>query len=109
MAGRCQHEFNEMCCKPRARCFKGFAILTFIYALGAFLMLLVIPLVTKAHHGNEDPDTDRRMHLQITWSLILGVVFTALSILNWVMFGLYRGKEALRRSVLEQHTSDLDD
>ena len=58
----CQHEFNEMCCKPKARCFKGYAILTFIYALGAFVMLLVIPLVVKSHHGNEDPDVEHRMH-----------------------------------------------
>ena len=51
-----------MCCKPRARCFKGYAILTFIYALGAFVMLLVVPLVVKAHHGDYYPEVADRMH-----------------------------------------------
>ena len=102
----CSKEFNEMCCKPKARCFKGYAILTFIYALGAFVMLLVIPLVVKAHNGNDDPAVADRMHQQMVWSGILGTIFAAISILNWIMFGVYRNKESMRRSVLEQNETD---
>ena len=106
MVNRCQHEFNEMCCKPKARCFKGYAILTFIYSLGAFVMLLVVPLVVKAHHGDDLPDVQDRMHEQITWSLICGLFFGAISIANWIMFGIYRNKEKMRRSLIEQELSD---
>ena len=97
-----------MCCTPRARCFKGYAILTFIYALGAFVMTLVVPLVVRAHHGNDDPDVAHRVHEQILWSTIIGIVMTVLSVLNWVMFGIYRTKEKLRRSVIERN-DDTDD
>ena len=95
-----------MCCKPRARCFKGYAILSFIYALGAFIMLLVIPLVTKAHKGNEDPDVKERMHLQIVWTLVFAIAFTAISGSMWIGFAIYRTKENLRRSVIEQSSVD---
>ena len=44
-----RHEFNELCCKPRARCFKGFTILFSIYSLACLLLLAFIPPVIDAH------------------------------------------------------------
>ena len=50
---RVRHECNELCCKPRARCFKGLAILSMIYAMACLVMALVIPLVVKSHGGDD--------------------------------------------------------
>ena len=60
------HEFNELFCKPKARCFKGLAILSMIYAMACGLMALMIPLVVKSHETEdgkvEDPDIKHRTH-----------------------------------------------
>ena len=105
------HEFNELCCKPRARCFKGLAILSLIYAMACGVMALMIPLVVKSHGGDEDAGIKDRVHQQLIWSLILGAVFAGVSVLNWVLFAAYRTKEGMRRSVLQEHVDaqELDD
>ena len=104
-----RHEFNELCCKPRARCFKGLAILSFIYALACFIMALVIPLVVKAHGGLEDPDIKDRSHMQLVSSIIIGLVMAGISVLNWICFAIYRNKELTRRSVIEQFAEEREE
>ena len=89
----CKHEFNELCCKPKARCFKGLAILSMIYAMGAFIMALVIPLVVKSHGGDDDADVKDRMHMQLISSIIIGLIMLGISVLNWIVFAVYRTKE----------------
>ena len=96
------HEFNELCCKPRARCFKGLAILSMIYAMACLVMALMIPLVVKSH-GDDSGDVKDRVHLQLVWSLILGAVFGGISIGNWIVFLVYKQKESMRQSVLQDH------
>ena len=102
----CKHEFNELCCKPKARCFKGLAILSMIYAMGAFIMALVIPLVVKSHGGDDDPDIKDRMHMQLISSIIIGLIMLGISVLNWIVFAVYRTKEQARRSVIEQFADE---
>jgi hypothetical protein len=53
-------EFNELCCKPTPRCFKGISILTFIFALTCGLMAAVIPPVIKVQGGTTEDHPDRK-------------------------------------------------
>mmetsp|Transcript_25052 Transcript_25052/g.31367 ORF Transcript_25052/g.31367 Transcript_25052/m.31367 type:complete len:110 (-) Transcript_25052:247-576(-) len=90
---KCSFEFNELCCKPKARCFKGLAILSSIYTLGCALMLLFIPPVVESHGYDEGSSVDDNLHKMKLSSIILLVVFFCLSLLNLMACKFYDRRE----------------
>ena len=66
---RVRRDCNDLCCKPKARCFKGFMILTGIYAFASLVISLMIPPVVNNHLSQilTNPDiTDPQAEYQAT-------------------------------------------
>ena len=101
---KCSHEMRELFCKPRARCFKGLAILSFIYAVGCALMLLFIPPVINAHGWNSLTDAGKQveenLHSMVLSTIIMLVVFVGLMVLNGLLWMYYGKKEGRRESII---------
>ena len=91
---------RELCCKPKARCFKGLAILSGIYALGCALMLMFIPPVIEAHHKEKLADTDDKLHEMKVSTIVLLVVFAAISIINLLVCQVFTKREGRRESII---------
>ena len=91
---------NDLFCKPKARCFKGLAILSGIYALACGVMLLIIPTTIKAHGYEPDSQTATNIHKFILSTLICLIVFFALAVLNVITCKIYEGKEKRREAVI---------
>ena len=98
---KCSNELTDLCCKPRARCFKGLAILSGIYTLGCALMLMIIPPVVKAH-GNYDPGSkvDDNMHNMTVSTIVLMITFFVGTIINFCVYKLYEKREGRRESII---------
>lgn len=45
------HEVNQLCCKPTARCFKGITILTALYCVVCLLICGIVGPLIKVHDG----------------------------------------------------------
>ena len=89
-----------MCCKPKARCFKGLAILCGIYSLACGLMLMIIPPVVKSHGDESDPTTKDHMHSMVLSTSILLIIFAGLAILNVLCCKVYERKEKRHESII---------
>ena len=94
------HELNEIFCKPKARCFKGLAILCGIYALCCGLMLMIIPPVVKAHKFPEGGDVDHDLHNMVISTIILLIVFASLAVVNFLTCKVFEKREGRRESII---------
>ena len=95
-----KHEFNELCCKPKARCFKGLAILTGIYSLACGLMLMFIPPVINNHDDTFDDKVDHNLHKMVWSTGILLIIFAGLTIIFFLTFKVYERREGRRESII---------
>ena len=94
------HEFDELCCKPKARCFKGLAILAGIYCLACALMLMIIPPVVNAHGYDEGSSVDINLsNMKLSTSILLATFF-AISALNVLLWRCYAKREERHESIL---------
>ena len=89
----CSHEMNELCCKPKARCFKGLAILCSIYTLGCALMLMIIPPVVNSHGFVEGGEVDDHLHAMKVSTLVLMAIFFVLSVVSVLSCKVYEKRE----------------
>ena len=98
---RTAYEFDQLFCKPRARCFKGLAILSGIYALACLMMLAFIPPVINAH-GYEPSDEisvqdsiaiGNRLDKMIKGTWISAAIFFALAVINIILTAFFSSKE----------------
>ena len=94
------HEFNELFCKPKARCFKGLAILSGIYALCCGLMLMIIPPVVKAHKFPKGGDVDHDLDNMVLSTIILLIVFVSLAVVNLLICKVFEKREGRRESII---------
>ena len=101
---KCSMELNDLCCKPKARCFKGLAILCSIYTLCCGLMLMIIPPVVESHgydtnteEGQKVADNVHNMKLS---SIILLVIFAGLSLANFLVCKVFEKREGRRESII---------
>ena len=93
---------NELCCKPKARCFKGLAILSGIYFLACALMLMIIPPVINAHGGfAPGSGVDNRLHSMTISTLVLMIIFLSLAIINVLVCKLYERKEKRHEQIVQ--------
>ena len=100
---------NELCCKPKARCFKGLAILSGIYTVGCGLMLMIIPPVVTSHGYVEGSKVDDNLHSMKVSTIILMIAFLAGAIINFCTYKFFEKKESRRGSVLSgQLMNDFD-
>ena len=104
---RAKHECNQLFCKPKARCFKGLAILSGIYVLACLGMLLIIPPVFKSHGCPIDPEGDEdcdkvhdRLHEMKISTGILAVVFAGIVVLNLILCKFFDSKEKRHRDIV---------
>ena len=79
---KCSHEMSELFCKPKARCFKGLAILCGVYTLACGMMLMLIPPVVTAHGYPEGGSVADNLHKMKVSSIILMIIFAIGSVLN---------------------------
>ena len=97
---KCSREFNELCCKPKARCFKGLAILCGIYTLCCALMLMIIPPVINSHGYPEGGSVDDNLHKMQLSTIILMIVFAGLSVVNFLTCKVFQKREGRRESII---------
>ena len=106
---KCSNEMNELCCKPKARCFKGLAILSGIYTVGCGLMLMIIPPVINSHGYPEGGSVDDNLHSMKISTIILMIVFLAGAVINFATYKFFEKRESRRGSVLSgQLMNDFD-
>ena len=101
---KCSHEMKELFCRPKARCFKGLAILCGIYTLCCGLMLMIIPPVVNNHgydtstsDGQRVEDNLKKMKIS---TIILLVIFAGLSIVNVLVCKVFEKREGRRESIV---------
>ena len=97
---KCSHEFNELCCKPKARCFKGLAILSGIYTVACGLMLMIIPPVVEAHGYREDGPVPHDLKSMKISTVILLCVFLALTVVNLLVCKVYDSREKRHEQIV---------
>ena len=92
-----KYELKQMFCTPTARCYKGLSILFGIWCAACILIATLITPVIKAHGDNvenhnvkpDEPtaaDVQARMRTMKVWTILLTLVFAALSILSTCVF-----------------------
>ena len=94
------HECTELFCRPKARCFKGLAILCGIYALCCGLMLMIIPPVVKAHGFEDGGSVDHDLHSMVVSTIILLIVFVSLAVINFLTCKVFEKREGRRESII---------
>ena len=97
----CKMELNDLCCKPKARCFKGLAILSGIYCLGCALMLMIIPPVVNAHGVTAGSPVDDRLHSMKVSSLILMCIFFGVALVSLMACKVYEKKEKRHSAIVQ--------
>ena len=97
---KCSFECKEIFCRPKARCFKGLAILCSIYTLCCGLMLMIIPPVVNSHGYEVGSKVDDNLHKMKVSSIILMVIFAGLSVVNLLTCKLLQRREGRRESVV---------
>ena len=115
------YEFQQACCRPTARCFKGYSILFAIWAFAGFVLAAFIPPLVRSHGDNEvtHPTEDinvtpeeirQRLKTMITSTVIISIVFVGISVLSLFMMFKYRGIEAAQNRVrlVEDETNAYD-
>ena len=95
---KCSMEMKDLCCKPKARCFKGLMILCGIYSLACGVMLMIIPPVVNAHGYDEATADGMKVHdnvkkMTISSSILL-IIFVILAIVNFGLCKVFERKEA---------------
>ena len=106
---KCSFEFNELCCKPKARCFKGLAILSGVYALCCALMLMIIPPVINAHGFPEGGSVDTNLNKMKVSTIILMVVFAGISLVNVLTCKVFERREGRRESIINGQLMENSD
>ena len=107
---RVKYECTELFCRPKARCFKGISILTYIFAASCLLMLIIIGPVIKAHGdttvnqnkpGTNEPDAAEvahRLHIMNASTIWLSVIFTVIGSISLALFFKYKKLEKNTRT-----------
>ena len=96
----CRHELNELCCKPKARCFKGLAILSGIYTLCCALMLMIIPPVVNAHGFDKGSQVEDNLNKMKIATIICLCIFLGLTVLNLIVCKFYDSREKRHESIV---------
>ena len=102
------HELSEAFCKPKARCFKGLAILSAIYTLGCGLMLMVIPPVVKAHGFAAGSKVEDHLDEMKTSTLVLLVIMAGLAIVFSLSWKVYEKRESRREAIISGNLIPAD-
>ena len=112
-----KNELREAFCKPRARCFKGYAILCGIYTLANLLFAGLIPPIVKQHgdtttqHAGEattPEEIQNRLNILTTSCLSLALTFAFLSVINLCLFVRFTKVEASRKQAKNAFDVEID-
>ena len=103
---RCGYEMRELFCKPRARCFKGLAILSFIYSVGCALMLFFIPPVVNSHGYISGGSVDDNLESMVVSTIVMLVIFISLMVINGLLWMVYGKREGRRESIINGQLMD---
>ena len=105
----CSQEMSDLFCKPKARCFKGLAILTGVYTLACGVMLMIIPPVVNSHGYKAEGKVADNLHKMVLSSIILMILFAGLSVISLLCCQIFTKREGRRESVLNGQLMDNAD